>query len=90
MKNSYNISQDLLNGGLVGIITNKKVKASKRYLIYISCIIFYLLLIGLCFFNGIGNFGKNMILFFILDFIGIILIIDLIRLMFNVENGLKK
>lgn len=85
MKNTYNFAGELMNGGLVGIITNKKVKASKRYLIYIGCILFYLILIALCFFNGIGNFNKNMILFFILNILGVILVIDLFRLMHNVQ-----
>ncbi len=90
MKNTYNITQDLMNGGLLSMLTNKKVKSSKRYTIYIICILFYLVLIGLCFFNGIGNFNKNMVLFVILNLLGLILVIDLLRLMNGVEKGLKE
>ena len=45
MKNSYDMVQNLLNGGLIEMITNKKTKKSKRYTILICCILFYLLLI---------------------------------------------
>ena len=87
MKNNYNFAQDILDGGLVSLITNKNIKATKRNLIFIGCILFYLVLIGLCFFNGIGNFNKNMVLFFILNIIGIILVIDLYRLFSNVNDA---
>lgn len=89
MKNSYNFAQDLLNGGLIGFVTNKKTKVSKRYIIFISCLVFYLLLIGLCFFNGIGAFAENNIMFVILTILGIILTIDLYRFFKAVEDGLK-
>ena len=90
MKNTYNITANLMNGGLLAMLTNKQIKASKRYAIYIICILFYLVLIGLCFFNGIGNFNINTFLFVLLNLIGIILVIDLLRLMNSVEKGLKK
>ena len=90
MKNSYDMVQNLLNGGLIEMITNKKTKKSKRYTILICCILFYLLLIGLCTFNGIGNFNKNMFLFILLDMIALLLIIDLYRLMRNVMQNAKK
>ena len=82
MKNSYNMAQAMMDGGLISIITNKKTKPAKRYGIFIGCILFYLVLIGLCLFNGIGNFNKNMFLFFLLNIIGILLIVDLLRLVF--------
>ena len=89
MKNSYNIAQSMMDGGLISIITNKKTKPAKRYGIFIGCILFYLVLIGLCLFNGIGNFNKNMFLFFLLNIIGILLIVDLLRLVFYVGKNMK-
>lgn len=89
MKNSYNMAQSMMDGGLISIITNKKTKPAKRYGIFIGCILFYLVLIGLCLFNGIGNFNKNMFLFFLLNIIGILLIVDLLRLVFYVEKNMK-
>ena len=89
MKNSYNMAQSMMDGGLISIITNKKTKPAKRYGIFIGCILFYLVLIGLCLFNGIGNFNKNMFLFFLLNIIGILLIVDLLRLLFYVEKNMK-
>lgn len=89
MKNSYNMAQAMMDGGLISIITNKKTKPAKRYGIFIGCILFYLVLIGLCFFNGIGNFNKNMFLFFLLNIIGILLIVDLLRLVFYVGKNMK-
>ena len=94
MKNSYNMAQAMMDGGLISIITNKKTKPAKRYGIFIGCILFYLVLIeigriGLCLFNGIGNFNKNMFLFFLLNIIGILLIVDLLRLVFYVEKNMK-
>ncbi len=89
MKNSYNMAQSMMDGGLISIITNKKTKPTKRYGIFIGCILFYLVLIGLCLFNGIGNFNKNMFLFFLLNIIGILLIVDLLRLVFYVEKNMK-
>lgn len=89
MKNSYNMVQAMMDGGLISIITNKKTKPAKRYGIFIGCILFYLVLIGLCLFNGIGNFNKNMFLFFLLNIIGILLIVDLLRLVFYVGKNMK-
>ncbi len=89
MKNSYNMAQSMMDGGLISIITNKKTKPAKRYGIFIGCILFYLVLIGLCLFNGIGNFNKNMFLFFLLNIIGILLIVDLLRLVFYVGKNMK-
>lgn len=89
MKNSYNMTQSMMDGGLISIITNKKTKPAKRYGIFIGCILFYLVLIGLCLFNGIGNFNKNMFLFFLLNIIGILLIVDLLRLVFYVGKNMK-
>ena len=89
MKNSYNMAQAMMDGGLISIITNKKTKPAKRYGIFIGCILFYLVLIGLCLFNGIGNFNKNMFLFFLLNIIGILLIVDLLRFVFYVEKNMK-
>lgn len=89
MKNSYNMAQSMMDGGLITIITNKKTKPAKRYGIFIGCILFYLVLIGLCLFNGIGNFNKNMFLFFLLNIIGILLIVDLLRLVFYVGKNMK-
>ena len=89
MKNSYNMAQAMMDGGLISIITNKKTKPAKRYGIFIGCILFYLVLIGLCLFNGIGNFNKNMLLFFLLNIIGILLIVDLLRLVFYVGKNMK-
>ena len=89
MKNSYNMAQAMMDGGLISIINNKKTKPAKRYGIFIGCILFYLVLIGLCLFNGIGNFNKNMFLFFLLNIIGILLIVDLLRLVFYVEKNMK-
>ena len=84
MKNSYNMAQAMMDGGLISIITNKKTKPAKRYGIFIGCILF-----GLCLFNGIGNFNKNMFLFFLLNIIGILLIVDLLRLVFYVGKNMK-
>ena len=89
MKNSYNMAHSMMDGGLISIITNKKTKPAKRYGIFIGCILFYLVLIGLCLFNGIGNFNKNMFLFFLLNIIGILLIVDLLRLVFYVGKNMK-
>ena len=89
MKNSYNMAQSMMDGGLISIITNKKTKPAKRYGIFIGCILFYLVLIGLCLFNGIGNFNKNMFLFFLLNIIGILLIVALLRLVFYVGKNMK-
>lgn len=89
MKNSYNMAQSMMDGGLISIITNKKTKPAKRYGIFIGCILLYLVLIGLCLFNGIGNFNKNMFLFFLLNIIGILLIVDLLRLVFYVGKNMK-
>ena len=89
MKNYYNMAQAMMDGGLISIITNKKTKPAKRYGIFIGCILFYLVLIGLCLFNGIGNFNKNMLLFFLLNIIGILLIVDLLRLVFYVGKNMK-
>ena len=89
MKNSYNMAQAMMDGGLISIITNKKTKPAKRYGIFIGCILFYLVLIGLCLFNGIGNFNKNMFLCFLLNIIGILLIVDLLRLVFYVGKNMK-
>ena len=89
MKNSYNMAQSMMDGGLISIITNKKTKPAKRYGIFIGCILFYLVLIGLCLFNGIGNFNKNMFLFFLLNIIGILLIVDLLILVFYVGKNMK-
>ena len=89
MKNSYNMAQAMMDGGLISIITNKKTKPAKRYGIFIGCILFYLVLIGLCLFNGIGNFNKNMFLFFLLNIIGILLIVDLLRLVIYVGKNMK-
>lgn len=89
MKNSYNMAQAMMDGGLISIITNKKTKPAKRYGIFIGCILFYLVLIGLCLFNGIGNFNKNMFLFFLLNIIGILLIVDLLSLVFYVGKNMK-
>ena len=89
MKNSYNMAQSMMDGGLISIITNKKTKPAKRYGIFIGCILFYLVLIGLCLFNGIGNFNKNMFLFFLLNIIGILLIVDLLRFVFYVGKNMK-
>ena len=89
MKNSYNMAQAMMDGGLISIITNKKTKPAKTHGIFIGCILFYLVLIGLCLFNGIGNFNKNMFLFFLLNIIGILLIVDLLRLVFYVEKNMK-
>lgn len=89
MKNSYNMAQSMMDGGLISIITNKKTKPAKRYGIFIGCILFYLVLIGLCLFNGIGNFNKNMFLFFLLNIIGILLVVDLLRLVFYVGKNMK-
>ena len=89
MKNSYNMAQAMMDGGLISIITNKKTKPAKRYGIFSGCIFFYILLIGLSLYIGIGNFNKNMFLFFLLNIIGILLIVDLLRLVFYVEKNMK-
>lgn len=90
MKNTYNVASDLFNNGIVGIITNKKTKKSKRYLIFTFCILFYLVLIGLCFINGINAFRTNKFIFGLLTILGVILTIDFFRFFNEVENDMKK
>lgn len=90
MNNSYNPMKELLNGGVIGIITNKKTKKMKRYILLIFCILFYLLLIGLCFVNGINSFITNKTLFIILMILGIILTIDFYRFFHEIEKSTKK
>ncbi|MCM1370526.1 MAG: hypothetical protein NC181_01350 [Clostridium sp.] len=89
MKNTSDLLQVLSSGGLIGMISNKNIKKSKRYILLIICLLFYLALIGLCIFGIISNLNKNLTVLIILSIITVILIIDLIRFIYSVISNIK-